>query len=227
MTEDELSFKRAEYEPSTRCALCRSPLADTEFRVNGAAACAVCAAEAQRGPGTPVSRLVGALGVGAGAAAVSALVWWGIRALTGYEIGLIAIGIGFLVGVAVKSGAAGRGGLPYQVLAMVLVYGAIALSYVPDLASAIATPPEVALADGANAASTAPVHWVIAWGVAVPFALALPFIVLFDDPGSGLMGLIIIGIALYEAWKINQPQRGAVVEGPFPTAPPRPEDAPR
>ncbi len=68
---------------------------------------------ALHGPGTRLTRSVGALVYGVAAAAVAALVWWGIRALTGYELGIIAIGVGFLVGMAVRMGSSGRGGLAY------------------------------------------------------------------------------------------------------------------
>jgi hypothetical protein len=52
-------------------------------------------------------------------------------ALTGYEFGLIAIVVGFLVGAAVEKGSNGRGGWQYQTLAMFLTYTSIVSSYVP------------------------------------------------------------------------------------------------
>ena len=51
-----------------------------------------------------------------------------IRKITGYEIGIVAIGIGYLVGKAVRKGAGGFGGTRYQVLAVFLTYAAIALA---------------------------------------------------------------------------------------------------
>ena len=57
--------------------------------------------------------------LGTAAAAVSAGVWYGLVVMTGWMIGYIAIGIGFLVGIAVKYGA-GRGAMALQVLGAAL-----------------------------------------------------------------------------------------------------------
>ena len=53
--------------------------------------------------------------------------------MTGYEIGLIAIQVGFLVGGAVRAGSEGRGGRGYQVLAVLLIYISICANYMPDI----------------------------------------------------------------------------------------------
>ena len=52
---------------------------------------------------------------------------------TGYDLGLIAIVVGLLVGGAVKFGSAGRGGWFYQTMAMVLTYATISASIVPEV----------------------------------------------------------------------------------------------
>lgn len=57
--------------------------------------------------------------------------------LTGYSIGLVAIVVGAVVGLAVRKGARGRGGWVYQGMAIILTYLAIAASYVPDVIKAI------------------------------------------------------------------------------------------
>ncbi len=51
--------------------------------------------------------------------------------LTGYEFGLIAILVGYAVGIAVRRGSSGRGGWPYQLLAVGLTYASIVGSYLP------------------------------------------------------------------------------------------------
>ena len=48
---------------------------------------------------------------------------------TGYEIGLVAIVVGLLVGGAVRKGSGARGGWFYQLMAVALTYAAISGSY--------------------------------------------------------------------------------------------------
>jgi hypothetical protein len=48
---------------------------------------------------------------------------------TGYEFSLIAILIGFMVGIAVKKGSGGMGGWFYQTMAVFLTYCSVAFSY--------------------------------------------------------------------------------------------------
>lgn len=51
--------------------------------------------------------LVGGVAAGAGAAALGAGLWAVLTVVTGYQIGFMAVGVGFLVGLAVR--AAGKG----------------------------------------------------------------------------------------------------------------------
>jgi hypothetical protein len=63
----------------------------------------------------PLSSMPKALIAGVVAALVGAAIWGGIEVLTGYQIGWIAIGIGFLCGFAVRF--AGKGtGMPFRVV---------------------------------------------------------------------------------------------------------------
>lgn len=61
-----------------------------------------------------------AVAAGLVAAAVGAGVWYGIVALTGWKVGFIAIGVGFLVGLAIRFGAGQQGAVPLQILGAVL-----------------------------------------------------------------------------------------------------------
>jgi hypothetical protein len=54
-----------------------------------------------------------------------------VAILTGLEVGLIAILVGYMVGRAVRHGSGGLGGRPQQILAVVLTYFAITTSYLP------------------------------------------------------------------------------------------------
>lgn len=61
-------------------------------------------------PAGPANLLGGLLG-GAIGAAVAAGLWYGVVATTQWQIGLVAIAVGFVVGQAVVFGAAGRGSI--------------------------------------------------------------------------------------------------------------------
>ena len=67
---------------------------------------------------------------GLGAAALGSVIFYGVTALTGYEIGLIGVLVGYLVGKAVRKGSGSIGGVQYQVLAVGLTYLSITSTYV-------------------------------------------------------------------------------------------------
>lgn len=131
---------------------------------------------------------------GLGAAAVGAGIYIAVRYATGYQVGLISILVGFLVGRAVHWGSRGRGGWPYQALAMVLTYLAIVSIYVPILYRLEVEQGHRLLAAGAGIAAAV----VDAAGLLLA-AAAVPF-----TGGVRVVGLIIIGVGLYEAWKLNR-----------------------
>jgi len=60
------------------------------------------------------------------AAVIGGLIWGGISKATGYEIGWIAIGIGFLCGIAVRSIGKGHGP-QFQITAAATALGGIAV----------------------------------------------------------------------------------------------------
>jgi hypothetical protein len=180
------------------------------------------------------------------------LIFYGVRVLTGYEIGLISILVGFLVGGGVRRGADYRGGRAYQFLAVFLTYFAIGASYLPHaipfILSAIDQPAEEGLAendakgnqpeaknakvakpkaakgarapkaakpgDGNNAqafsAGQFALALVVVGALGFAFTLALPVLFNYQSP----FGIVIVGFALWEAWKLN---RKVIVafNGPF------------
>ena len=127
-------------------------------------------------------------------------------AVSGLQIGLVAIVVGLLVGNAVRWGAYARGGPLYQAIAIGLTYLSIAISYFGFALKALAE-----RAGGAGAL-------VDAWGVMpselklklLSWAIRAPVEANLESP----MGLIIVGIALYEAWKINK-SPVLQINGPF------------
>src|SRR5882762_2089627 len=237
----DLQFERAEptgqaLAKDVRCVACRTPLS-SYFEVSGNVACDNCkdaAMTRQNASHAPTLFRGAALGVVA--AALGAGIYYAIAEVTGYEFGLMSIVLGLMVGFAVRRGARARGGWRYQTLAMFLCYAAICGTYVPRVISAVrkqeaptpaagpaaAQPAAVAATDaikpaaatpaGPGAAEPAPTlsGFFKAIAMLFVFSLALPFLGGFDN----LMGIVIIGIGLYEAWKVNRAAPFSV-SGPF------------
>lgn len=119
--------------PIIACSACNAPIKTYYYHVDGLAVCAKCkqsaerSAKSQRGGGA----LLKAFLLGGLAAVLGAAIYYGVIAITNFEIGLVAILIGFMVGFGVRMGAAGGGGRRYQVMALVLTYFAVGLAYTP------------------------------------------------------------------------------------------------
>lgn len=235
-----LQFDQAEVKDhgggGATCGFCKKPIPYEYHQVNQTTACGACrqtveASLAQR-PG--VVGFLKALGAGSGAAAAGAVMWFLIARFAHMELGIIAIAVGFAVGCAVRWGTAGRGGWLYQLLAIVLTYLAIVTSYMPGIAEGLVQSfqdngsrvTQAAQGDVAAPASTpdnapktvgqiSPVLWVVVFVI----ACAAPFLA----GASNFMGWIIIGIALYQAWKMNK--RAVVqVSGPYAVTPTAPQE---
>lgn len=229
-----LQFDRAESgdEGSTpaSCTRCKNPLQGSYYEANGAVVCETCRAALERewNRGSSAGRFGRALFFGLAAAAAGAGLYYGILALTGYEFGLVAIVVGLMVGLAVKKGSNGRGGWRYQALAMFLTYTSIVSSYVPlivkefrerraalsadSLAPAPANSASALAADSIQTA-TEPMsagRFVLGMLIVVGLLYALPFMAGLEN----ILGLVIIGIGLYEAWKLNKPESLSVT-GPY------------
>lgn len=296
-----LQFDQADYgkdggNAGRACESCKEPLGAQYFLANGHIVCERCSSglSAALTGGSGAARAGKAIVLGLAAGALGAAIYFGIAKLTGYEIGLIALVVGFLVGVAVRKGSEGRGGWPYQTLAIAITYAAIVLTYVPMIVSGLDEEPEPATTAGEVAkvtvrrdqsvllngeavtmtalaaelrrvaaaggegwyhregmdveepgsaanqvaelfsqsglrlntfsdprfeqrerwsdriARAGPAQKVVAWGFLFGIAAAAPFLML----PSNLIGLLIIAIALFEAWKLNK--RATVeIKGPF------------
>jgi hypothetical protein len=118
------------------CASCNEPIRVVYYEANGSVVCSRCRGklEAQLGSSGGMRRFRRALGFGLGAAIAGAVFYYGFQVITGINLGLVAVLVGFMVGKAVFAGTDRRGGRRYQVLAMVLTYFAIAATYLPQVA---------------------------------------------------------------------------------------------
>jgi hypothetical protein len=137
-----LQFETAETGDAgaTCCAACQGPLEATYYEIDGAPSCRPCHDRrvSAAAVGSAAGRLFRALALGTIAGVIGAGLWYGIRAATGYEVGLVSVAIGLLVGGAVRVGSRGRGGRLYQSLAVLLTYTAICSTYIPELISGFA-----------------------------------------------------------------------------------------
>ena len=116
---------------ASTCSQCAGAITASYYQVNGAVMCPRCRGALGSADGSRARRVLTAAGLGLLAALGGSIVYFAIAALTGYEFGLVAIAVGYVVGRAVNKGSRGRGGWAYQTLAIVLTYFAIVSTYVP------------------------------------------------------------------------------------------------
>jgi len=208
MTEDQptsdgaLSFERAEFAADSpqglACAFCQQPLSQRYWQVGKRPACAECRARLELAIAHSMSsgNFARALSYGLLAALAGSVAWVVIERLTGAQVGIVALGIGYAVGKAVRRGAAGFGGPRYQALAVFLTYSSIALASLP------------AYLELAKAASQS--SFTTTWPTVLALSYASPFLDLKDH----VIGLVILGIGLYQAWKLTR-ALPVIVLGPF------------
>jgi hypothetical protein len=202
MAEEGLQFDRTERAEPTAvalCGYCNQPLDGTYYQINGRAACERCHAQlmASLQKHSPAVSFTVATVFGTIASALGAGLWWAVRSAGGGQWGIIALAVGFAVGYAVHYGSNRRGGPLYQALAVVITYLGISAQYVPDVVSAMSGRPDM----------PSGIVGAITIGV---IALAYPFLA----GVSNIIGILIVGFALYEAWKLNR-RVPLAVSGPF------------
>lgn len=189
--------------PAATCTRCDRPPAIGYWTSEGATYCNPCAEHVRaNGPYDGRGGFGRALAYGVIAALACSGVWYAILATTEYELGLLGIVVGLVVGGAVRKGSGRRGGRIYQALAAVLVYAAIVSSYVPLLLEA-ASESGGAPADGLEA--------VVRFLFACVIAPAVPFLA---GP-ENLFGIGILAFGVWEGWKLNR-RIVPAFEGPFP-----------
>jgi hypothetical protein len=195
---DGIQFDKAEFASpaaARTCVVCKAPITETYFEAGGHVLCPTCAA--RYGAEQPTPALIGRAALwGAGVAAAGTIVWYLIAKYAHLELAIIAIAIGYFVGKYVRRGAGGRGGGVFQGLAMALTYLSITSSYA------------LFALDRMDADDPVSVGQLFAHALTAPFA---------GKPD--VLGLIIIGIGLYEAWKLT---RAIPIAGPFRVTPPGP-----
>jgi hypothetical protein len=215
------------------CAACQTSIESTYFEVNGSILCRLCRARAESAAEKPrgiVPFMIATI-YGLGAGVVGAIIYYAVIAITNFEIGIVAILIGYMVGYAVHKGAGLRGSRRFQVLAVALTYLSIALAYAPlvfnqatdtaqsaqdagaatasgnsDATAATETVPAATAAIGTVEAPTEKVSGrraLLSLVLLAAFIAALPVIAVFGSLPSGLISAFIIFIGMKQAWKMT------------------------
>jgi hypothetical protein len=225
-----LQFRRADAVSDSpiatgpACVSCKQSIVDSYFHVQGQVACPNCASAIianQKAP--PAHSLLKAALYGLGAALAGCAIYAAVAILTGLELALIAILIGYMVGTAIRKASGGLGGRPQQILAVLLTYFAITTSYIPvGIYHYIQNPHRQASAQATSAAGadttvTAPQKPRMSFGGALVamllLALAAPFMGLSQGVGA-ILSIVIIFFGLQRAWRIAG-RHDLLIMGPY------------
>jgi hypothetical protein len=215
---------------SAACAACHRPIDDEYYDVNGVTACAACRAAVLSLAETPTGAgpLIKAGLFGLGAAILGAVIYYAVIALANIEIGIVAILIGYLVGLAIKKATGSRGGRRFQILAVVLVYFSVAMAYTPLVfkGAAEASARQTQAAGTATASQATDVakrddagdagRGSVALALVMLFGLmaALPVMVMLGSMPSGLISAAIIFFGMQRAWAMTAAP-SITVSGPY------------
>jgi hypothetical protein len=227
----ELQFRRAQPitttdPPAARtCAACKQLISGEHFQVQNHVICDSCAAKIRAGQQSqkPVP-LFRAVLYGAGAALAGCLLYAVVLAM-GVQIGIVALGVGWMVGKAIRAGSYGTGGRAQQILAVVLTYFAISTSFFPaalmvgvkqgiERKSPVKKQGAPAVVQDRVTTTTETMSPGKAIGGLVVFAVISPFLELKDSPVGGLISLFILFIGLQRAWALTA-RHEIMVTGPY------------
>jgi hypothetical protein len=219
---DELQFHRAQpidTEPTAKsCAACKQSIAGEHYQVRNQVICASCAAKIRAGQQSqrpvPLFRAV-IYGLGA---ALAGCILYAIPLAMGFQIGIVALVVGFMVGKAIRHASYGTGGRAQQVLAVALTYFAISASIVPALIFIGVKQGATARAAQKNPPVVQPAKPIASPGKMVAGVALLivisPFLQLKSSPVGGLISLFILFIGLQRAWVLTA-KHEIMVTGPY------------
>lgn len=224
MADNVPQFGIAEYPSASGtdiCKSCNQQAVGSYYRVNGALACERCKEqlEAQL-PKDSHAAFVRGLLFGVGGAILGLVLYSAFGIITGLEIGYISLAVGYLVGKAMRMGSRGIGGRRYQIVAVVLTYGAVSMSAIPIGISQYAKEKKPdPQAQIAKPATPAPLPEKPKMGLGAALAglavlgLASPFLEL-QDPFHGIIGLVILLVGIRIAWQLTASPKIEIL-GPF------------
>jgi hypothetical protein len=210
---------------TTQCTLCQASIDGEYYDVNGHTVCRACSETVSHQATTPrdAGTLVRAVVAGGVAAVLGALAYFAVIALSGFEIGLVAIAIGYMVGYGVRLGTRGRGGRRFQVIAVLLTYFAVGLAYSSLAIKERLDKPEGATAsaveESGGGAITSGGEVALALLQLLAFTFVLPVLVVAGSMPGGIISAAIIGFGMMQAWKMTAPPT-VTVSGPYRLATP-------
>jgi hypothetical protein len=207
----DLQFEHATYEDARTgisCGLCGKNVGAEYWQWNGNVACADCRQRlfALEAKANAPSTFVRALVLGFGTALAGGIGYAAVVAVTNVRFALITIGIAYIVATVIRKATGNVSGLRYQIMAVALTYMAGTMGYAPDLWKAVGSASE----HGATATLVVTLGRVL---------LAAPFLEGSHSP----IGLLIVGLGLFEAWRRAKPIP-MEVRGPY-AVPPTPSTA--
>ncbi len=243
MTLDSLHFEKAQYTGDSlspdQCAYCHHGITAEYYRVAGHLACPACAARAQSlVPPNSHKVFARSLSYGAAAAIVGCVAYALFVILSGWTLGWAAIGVGYLVGWAMKRGAGEHGGRRFQVSAALLTYAAVAVAFIPvqlheigkhravqqDMAQKAAQRPtgpgngpatnQASVNQPVAAKAPSFGGFLIAIGLLLGVGLISPFLLFSVSFGGGLLNLFIVFLGVQMAWRLMA-RPVMDVEGPY------------
>jgi len=199
------------------CVVCKKPLLTDYFLINGKTVCDSCRAAVLSSTAVPrgLAPMGKSIGLGLLAAIAGAAVYYGVIRITNFEIGIVAILIGYMVGWAVRKGANGRGGRRFQILAVALTYWAVGLAYTPlvyegtmrhseksavSVQGSVSDSTSTATADGESKSVSSR---LLGFGTLFFLIFALPVITIFQSMPGGILSAFIIFIGLRQAWQMT------------------------
>jgi hypothetical protein len=133
MLINNLNFDRADFNAETRednCAWCTRGLNGSYFDVQNNRVCATCAERARRiSPEDTRAAFLRSVLFGSLAAAMVGMAYFSLFRMTGGSwMIFVSIGVGYVIGKAMRMGSNGAGGRRYQVMAALLTYIAVVVA---------------------------------------------------------------------------------------------------
>lgn len=201
---DDLQFDKADYSGSSGigpCANCSKPIENTYWQANGQNVCGDCA-ELLRNANLKATRagLLKGAAYGLGAAICCSFVYAAIIIITDYDLALIAIAVGWLIGKATRIGTQGVGGRAVQVIAVIATYISISGTLYFHLVYSMAKEGK-------------PLSGVLTHMLFFALSMGRPFFELSEGFG-GIIGIAILFFGLQQAWQQTRAFEVAVA-GPY------------
>jgi|GEM_PF-1649186 len=138
------------------------------------------------------ARYFRSVSVGFIAAAIASLLYAAFTIASHIEIGIAAVGVGFVVGKAMMEASYGAGGPKYQMAAVVLTYFSVSMARVPEILWQWH-------AHGVNIA-----HLTSAQTLTLAqYGVASPFFDLSHGIGVGLISFLIVSFGIQQAWRLT------------------------